>query len=175
MITAILLLLLQPEPPPPAKQHEAAIALWMEHPASESWKREAIDAAVIDAAADGVSRAAGLRPGGRRWLEKVDALRPRLASRVSADRDMLDRNAAACAAARIAYSLSAEEIGEVSRFMSTPVGKRFWGVAGIGSDSLRACYAKVLELHATDEDLRAVGLKPRKQPWDRFRPGEIVN
>ena len=173
MLLALLLALQSapPVPPPDRDRHEAAIRLWQEHPPSEFWRRQGIETALSHAAGAALVRA-GMMPGQRRWVARLDGLHERLRSQVPANRTALDRQAIACAATGIAYSLSVEEIEEAHRFLATEVGRKFWDAAGIGHDALQRCYASVLVLRVSDDDYRAVGLRP---PRPRSPRGHVVS
>ena len=173
MLALFLMLLVSAPPPSPPERdrHAAAFRLWQEHPPPEQWKQSSIDIALYQSAATALMEA-GVRRGRRRWQSRHDALSERLRSQIPADRTALDHAALACAAEDLAYQLSVEQIEEVRRFMSTPTGSRFWSAAAIGYESLQRCYRRVLVLRPSDEDFRAVGLRP---PRPRFRPGDIVS
>jgi hypothetical protein len=87
-----------------------------------------------------------------------------IAAHVPNDRTSLDRAVAECAVDGIARRLTASEIAEIDRFMSTPTRQRFWDAARFSMDSLLRCYKEVLQLQASVSDYLAVGLKPPKEP-----------
>jgi hypothetical protein len=108
---SLLLLLVTPPPPPPplAPQHEAAFALWAEN-VSEHQKERAISLAVYSATQKAL-RSSGLRSGQKRFAEKEEAMRSRIAGYVPEDRSEIDRKAFYCASAPVARNLSVEQIG----------------------------------------------------------------
>ena len=160
-----------PVPPPPAPALEAAIALWEEHPLPAAYRQKVLDGIVLNA----TYRALGelkVRGGYRRYSEKFELMRARLAAQVPDDRRTLDRQATACLADAAARHLSVEEIAEVRRFAATPAGAKFWEVFLVRPDQVNLCYAEALPIRPTDEDYRAAKLRP---PKVRRYPGEIVS
>jgi hypothetical protein len=166
-----LALLAPPVPPPPAPALEAAIALWEEHPLSESYRQTTLDVMVLGATHRALEEAK-VKTGDRHWSAKWERMRARLAAHVPADRRRLDREVTACLAEPLARNLDVEEIAEVRRFAATPAGARFWEVAVLRPDQVNACYAQALPIWPTDEDYRAAGIRP---PKVKGYPGDVVS
>lgn len=160
-----------PVPPPPAPAHEAAIALWEEHPLPAHYRQRVLDGLVYGATYRALEDAK-VRSGDRRWQDKFERMRARLAAQVPADRSRIDREATACLADGVARHLSVEEIAEVRRFAATPAGAKFWEVAAVRPDQVHTCYALALPIGASDADYRAAGIRPPKR---NYRPGDIVS
>jgi hypothetical protein len=168
-----------PVPGPPDENLRAALALWADRP-PENWIRtRAIDGALYAAAARALADVGVFPSGGRRtarFLEFSDKLRPLLARRLPADRTELHREVAACVVDQVARALDPAEIEQVRAFMRTTAGDKFWRNSTLGYAAYDGCYAHALRftLSASDEDYRAIGLKPPKRP-DPRRDGMIVS
>jgi hypothetical protein len=167
MLLFAALLLVTPElPPPPADSLAVAIALWAEHPPTDSEKELALTTVLAEAAdlaleRAGAGRGSGLGPdAARRWANAISQLKARMLARVPQDRTALDRDVQACAARQVAHNLTPAEIAQVRDFMVTDVGRRFWQSSALSLLSLRPCYRAVLIPIVTDEDYRAVGVSP---------------
>jgi hypothetical protein len=96
----------------------------------------------------------------------LETLMGRLRARVPQDRTALDREAIQCAAKGFAYSLELGELKQVGAFLGTETGAKFWTLGHSREEALGGCYQVALRnLVHTDEDLRAVGVKPPKRPY----------
>jgi hypothetical protein len=167
MLATTLLLLFTPPPvpPPPASQHNAAIALWAEN-VTEHQKNDAVDFAVYAATWQALENS-GLRIGQKRWTEKQNAMRSRIAKHVPKDRSEIDMKAFYCASDTVARNMSVEQIDAVRRFLSTSAGKSFWVLTKPEEERLKACYKEALSLEARAADYKAVGLKVPKHVRNR--------
>jgi len=170
MLASMLLLMEPPRPSPPAEELAAAIALWDKAPSAATQRDEAVTDAL-----DHLTRATldygrvprpASRKDGEAWIAKFDTLMASYRARLPADRRPLDREAIACAATPMAWSLSLDELRQVDRFLATEAGAKFWSLGFGRADALIGCYEFVLreKVVRTDEDLLSVGVKPPERP-----------
>ena len=150
-----------PVPPPPADQLAAAVALWNEHPLTETEKQQGLDQAVSRIAGYALYDA-GIKATDRRWLAKFDRLRARLMTRVPVDMSRVAQQVTACLAQGIAYQFTVAEIEELRRYAATSGGEKFWRIANWNAERIGNCYGQTLSLSLSVEDYRAAGLRPPK-------------
>ncbi|MEA3003749.1 MAG: hypothetical protein QOH81_2537 [Sphingomonadales bacterium] len=99
----------------------------------------------------------------------------RLVGQLQWERPHLGQDILSCMARPIASRLSMEELRDIDRFADTPLGTKFFSVAGVGAGHLRECYRQIVSnVRVTEDDLTAVGVKPREAKRALAKPREAT-
>jgi hypothetical protein len=170
-VLALMLLLMEPpRPSPPAEELAAAMALWDKATSAASQRDGAVTDALDSLARTTLDYGRVPRPVSRKdveaWVAKHDTLMTTFRARLPGDRRALDRQAIACAAEPMAWSLSLDELRQVGGFVATEAGAKFWSLGFGRAEALTGCYEYVLrdKVVRTDEDLLSVGVTPPERP-----------
>ena len=171
--TLMLLAMAPPVPPPEPELWAAAVRVWEKAPPSEQEKQVAMTEALRDLARETLTFGHVL-PGDRGWLEKREALARIYSARLPADRTSLDKDALACVAQGLGWSFTLDELRQIESFVGTEAGARFWSGMRGRPEALSGCYRERLHdlILTRDEDLKALGIKPRVS---RYPPQPFVD